>query len=133
MNRSQRLQTYRRYGQTIQSLLTIIISVGKQVLLLCSPTALIVLLYSGFGEQYGRALAIVLAVLVISLSIWSLLTGPVEQSAIEKILSGWFYNVTVFGATVFATWYAHSVIQYVFLLGFPLVAVEFNRHITTGT
>lgn len=40
--------------------------------------------------------------------------------------------MVVFGATVFTVIYAASPVRYVFLIGFPLAAVEFRRHLGDG-
>jgi hypothetical protein len=106
-----------------------VVDVAKRVLLYCSPSVGIIILFPRFGDAYYRTLAIALAVLVVALSAWSLVARPPGDDLFETVLTAWFYNMAVFGASVFAVLYAASPLQYVFLIGFPLAAVEFSRHL----
>lgn len=105
------------------------VDVGKRVLLYCSPSAAVVVLFPRFGAPHYRTLAVTLAALVVALSVWSVAARPSAEDLFVALLSGWFYNMAVFGATVFAVLYAASPVRYVFLLGFPLAAAEFRRHL----
>ena len=48
------------------------------------------------------------------------------------MLTAWFYNMVAFGATVLAAQYARTPVKFLFLVGFPLIVVEFRRHLVDG-
>ena len=116
-------------GIQLLDVVSAVVDVGKRVLLYCSPSAAVIVLFPRFDDPHYRALAIALAVLVAVLSAWSIAARPAEEDLFVTLLSAWFYNMTVFGATVFGAMYAASPVRFVFLLGFPLAGVEFRRHL----
>jgi len=116
-------------GVQVLDVVSTVIDVGKWVLLYCSPSAAVIILFPRFGDPHYRALAIALAVLVVALSAWSVAARPPEEDLFVTLFSTWFYNMAVFGAALFGVMYAASPVRFVFLLGFPLAAVEFRRHL----
>jgi hypothetical protein len=89
-------------------------------LLFCSPTALIVFFYDGFSEPHYRALAVTIVAFFLFLSAWTVTTRLADvEDIFESMLIAWFYNMTVFGATILGVSYADSRFATCFSCGSP--------------